>query len=80
MPPGTTTHWPAHVPPDGLPMSASSSAWSMRFAAALRLLGMDVMLLEAIKIGATLYEHSSHLSPEDAAALYATEHHHAIIR
>jgi len=28
----------------------------MRFGAALRLLGMDVMVLEAIKIGATLYD------------------------
>ncbi len=46
----------------------------MRFGAALGLLGMDVMVLEAIKIGATLYEHSSHLSPEDAAALYAADH------
>jgi hypothetical protein len=55
-------------------MSASTSAWSLRFGAALRLLGMNVMPLEAIKIGATLYEHSSHLSPEQAAALYAADH------
>ena len=74
MPPGTTTHWPAHVPPDGHPMSAPRSAWSMRFGAALRLLGMDVMVLEAIKIGATLYDDSGHLSPEDAAASYAAGH------
>ena len=46
----------------------------MRFGAHLRRLGMDVMLLEAIKIGATRYEHSSHLSPEDAAVLYAADH------
>jgi len=38
-------------------------------------LGMDVMLLEAIKIGATRYEHAGHLSPEDADLLYAAEHH-----
>ena len=46
----------------------------MRFGEALRQRGMNVMLLEAIKIGATLYEDSSHLSPEDAAALYAADH------
>ena len=55
-------------------MSTSRSAWSMRFGAHLRRLGMDVMMLEAIKIGATLYERSSHLSPEDAAVLYAADH------
>jgi len=55
-------------------MSAPTSVWSMRFGAALRLLGMDVMPLEAITIGATLYEHSSHLSPEHAAAQYAADH------
>ena len=55
-------------------MSASRSAWSVRFADHLRLLGMDVMVLEAIRIGATLYDHSNHLSPEDAAASYAVDH------
>ena len=35
---------------------------------------MDVMMLEAIKIGATLYERASHPSPEDAAVLYAADH------
>ena len=55
-------------------MSTSRSAWSMHFGAHRRLLGMDVMLLEAIKIGATRYEHAGHLSPEDAAVLYAAEH------
>ena len=74
MPPGLTTRWPGNVPPGSRPMSASTSAWSMRFGAALRLLGMDVMPLEAIKIGATLYEQSGHLSPEHAAALYAANH------
>ena len=74
MPPGITTRWPASRPPDGAPVSLSRSAWSMRFGAALRLLGMDVMLLEAIKIGAMLYEHSNHLSPEVAAGLYAADH------
>jgi hypothetical protein len=46
----------------------------MHFGAHLRLLGMDVMRLEAIKIGATLYEHAGHLSPEGAAVLYAADH------
>ena len=46
----------------------------MRFADHLRLLGMDIMVLEAIKIGAMLYDYSNHLSPEDAAALYAINH------
>ena len=71
MQPGITTRRPARVPP---PMSTSRSAWSMHFGAHLRLLGMDVMLLEAIKIGATRYEHAGHLSPEDAAVLYAADH------
>jgi len=74
MPPGITTRWPAPVPPDSSPVSTSRSAWSMHFGAHLRLLGMDVMLLESIKIGATLHEHAGHLSPEDAAALYAADH------
>jgi hypothetical protein len=72
MPPESTTRWPAHTQPDG---PTSRSAWSMRFGAHLRRLGMDVMPLEAMKIGATLYEHSEHLSPEDAAVLYAADHH-----
>lgn len=54
--------------------STSRSSWSLHFGAHLRQLGMDVMLLEAIKIGATHYEHASHLSPEDAAVLYAADH------
>jgi len=66
MRPGITTCWPAHVPPDSSPMSTSRSAWSMHFGAHLRLLGIDVMLLEAIKIGATRYEHADHLSPDAA--------------
>ena len=74
MQPGITRHWPAHIQPDSPPLFTSRSAWSMRFGARLRQLGMDVMLLEAIKIGATLYEHSGHLSPEDAAILYAADH------
>ena len=36
------------------------------------------MLLEAIKIGATLYEHAGHLSPEDAADLYAADRRRAL--
>ena len=74
MQPGITTRSFAQMPPDGHAMSTSRSAWSMHFGAHLRLLGMDVMLLEAITIGATLYEHSGHLSPEDAAVMYAADH------
>jgi len=73
MPPGIATGGPAHLPPEGHAMSTSRSAWSVQFGAHLRLLGMDVMLLEAIKIGATLYEHAGHLNPDDAAALYAAD-------
>lgn len=75
MPPGITMRWPAQTPPDHSPsVSTSRSAWSMRFAAHLRMIGMDVMLLEAMKVGATRYEHFGHLSPEDAAVLYAADH------
>ena len=74
MQPGITRHWPAHVPPNNPPMSTSRSAWSARFGSHLREMGMDVMLLEAVKFGASLYEHLGHLSPEDAAVLYAADH------
>ena len=74
MPLGSTKRRPAPALSDSAPMSTARSAWSMRFGAHLRHLGMDVMLLEAIKIGTTLYEHASHLSPEDAAVLYAADH------
>jgi len=43
----------------------------MRFGDRLRSLGVDVMLLEAIGIGATLHEQLASLSPETAAVLYA---------
>ena len=46
----------------------------MRFGTHLRFLGMDVMLLEAMQIGASLYDQSSHLRPEDVAVLYAADH------
>jgi len=42
----------------------------MRFGERLRSLGIDVMLLEAIGIGATLHEQLASLSPENAAVLY----------
>ena len=42
----------------------------MRFGERLRSLDVDVMLLEAIGIGATLHEQLASLSPEHAADLY----------
>jgi len=74
MPPGLNTGWPAHGAPDRPPMAAPRSAWSMRFGTHLCVLGVDVMPLEAVKIGATRYEQLGHLNPEDAAVLYAAEH------
>jgi len=75
MPPGIKTGWPAHRAPDRPPPTAAPrSAWSMRFGTRLCLLGVDVMPLEAVKIGATRYEQLGHLNPEDAAVQYAAEH------
>lgn len=55
-------------------MAASRSTWSARFGAHLRLLGLDVMPLEGIKIGAKRYEQSNHMNPEDAAVMSAADH------